>query len=143
LVGLSHNVGIPDGGVKTSPAIKPTINHQQKHRIPEINGEGPDITTQVHTRTTSATVPTIHWARLQTEIVCIHLYVMAIHAIKLHQATRARYGKTKIPRILKISKKINFVSVTVKRESPSTWWTRNRAGPRKALDTVSVSRTLC
>lgn len=140
MVGLSHNVGIPDGGVKTSPAIKPTINHQQKHRTPEINGEGPDITTQVHTRTTSATVPTTHWPRLHTQIVCIH--VKAIHAIKQHQGTRARYGKSKIARILKISKKINFVSVAVKRESPSTRWTRNTAGPRKALDTVSVSRTL-
>lgn len=110
MVGLSHNVGIPDGGVKTSPAIKPTINHQQKHRTPEINGEGPNITTQVHTRTTLATVPKIHWARLQIEIVCIDLYGKAIHAIKQHQATRARYGKSKIPRILKISKeeKISF-----------------------------------
>jgi hypothetical protein len=94
-------VGIPDGGVKSSPAIKPTINHQQKHRTPEINGEGPDITTQVHTTTTSAAIPTIHWARLQREIVCIHVYVKAI---KQHQAARARYGKSKIPRILKVSK---------------------------------------
>jgi hypothetical protein len=50
-------MGIPDGGVKTPPAIKRSINHQQKDRTPEINGEDPDITTQVHTRSTSAVFP--------------------------------------------------------------------------------------
>ena len=91
MVGLSHNVGIPDGGVKTSPAIKPGINHQQRHRPPEINGEGPDITIQVHTRTTSATVPTVHWANIQRQGVFLYLYVVGSKFSGLTYKCRAKW----------------------------------------------------
>jgi len=39
--------------------------------------------------------------------------------------------KVKFQEFLKLVKKINFVSVTVNRESPSMWWKRNSTGPHK------------